>query len=136
MRKNILITAFAFAAAICTSSCCCGDKTDKAHEPATNKAIKLVIAATVEIQPDKVEQFRQATESLITGSRAETGCISYSMYESATEQNKFFFFEEWKDQAAVDSHFATQHFKDFGKLLDETGTGPAIVKILEVSAEK
>ena len=138
MKKSILIMAVAFTATI-FASCCgnsCGNNEKKAAEPAASKAIKLVITATVDIKPDKVEQFRQATDSLIVGSRAEEGCISYSMYESATEENKFFFFEEWKDQAAIDAHFATPHFKDFGKLLDETGTGPAVVKILEVSAEK
>jgi quinol monooxygenase YgiN len=138
MKKSILIMAVAFTATI-FASCCgnnCGNNEKKAAEPAANKAIKFVITATVDIQPDSVERFRQVSESLIAGSRAEEGCISYSMYESATENNKFFFFEEWKDQAAVDAHFATPHFKDFGKLLDEIGAGPAVVKILEVSVEK
>ena len=126
----------AFAATI-LASCCgnnCGKAEQKSVEPAA--AIKLVITAAVEIQPDKVEQFCLATDSLIINSRAEAGCISYSLYRSATEANRFFFFEEWADQAAIDAHFATPHFKDFGKLLDETGAAPAVVKILEVAVER
>ena len=135
MKKIISLISVALIATVCVS--CCGKKSDKCcAEHATAKTVKIVIAASVEIQPDKVEQFRQFAEGLVSNSRAEAGNISYTMYEDVKEKNKFFFFEEWKDQAAVDAHFAAPHFKDFGTLLNTVGVKAPTVKIMDVSAEK
>ncbi|MDR2563431.1 MAG: antibiotic biosynthesis monooxygenase [Prevotellaceae bacterium] len=135
MKKSILVMAVAFTATM-FASCCgntCNKEEQKAAEPAA--AVKLVVTATINIPADKVEEFKLATDSLIINSRAEEGCLSYSLYQSASEANCFFFFEEWKDQAAIDAHFATPHFQSFGKLLEETGA-ETLIKTLEVSAEK
>ncbi len=50
---------------------------------------------------------------MLAPSRLEEGCISYNFYQDSTDENKFFFYEEWKDQTAIDVHFATKHFLDF-----------------------
>lgn len=107
------------------SKCC--------DKPATTK---IVVTAAVEVKPDQVEVFKQNLGPLMAGSRAEAGCISYTPYQSLVDNNKFFFFEEWKDQAAIDAHFATSHFKSFGAMMDTLALKPIEVKQLEVIAEK
>ena len=46
-------------------------------------------------------------------SRAEDGCTSYACFAQADRPDAFLFFEEWRDQAALDRHFATPHFAGF-----------------------
>jgi quinol monooxygenase YgiN len=75
-------------------------------------------------------------QEVITKSQAEEGNVSYNLFADLKEKNKFVFVEEWKDQAAVDTHFATEHFKKFGALMDEVAASPVKSKIFEVFNEK
>ena len=123
------------------SSCCShGDKhDDKAccKEAATCVGeVKKIISAQVFIKPEKVDAFLAATQSLIEKSRAEEGNVSYSLYQDPQDKTKFLFFEEWKNQAAVDYHFATEHFQKFGETLNECSSTPAIITIYDSIAEK
>ena len=52
-------------------------------------------------------------KAMLEPSRAEAGCISYHFYQEITDENAFFFYEEWKDQAAIDYHIATEHYREF-----------------------
>lgn len=72
--------------------------------------MKKLITARLQIKSDQIDAFIAAAQPLIAASRAEPGCISYTMYQEPTDRTSFLFFEEWKDQAAVDFHFATPHF--------------------------
>ena len=123
------------------SSCCKGSEKTCCKEAADNKTccakeVKKIISAQVFIQPEKVDAFLEATKSLIELSRAEEGCISYSLYQDPQDKTKFLFFEEWKNQAAVDFHFDTDHFKKFGETLNDCASEPAVITIYDSVAEK
>ena len=114
------------AAATCSGAKACGMKAGE---------VKKIISAQVFIKPDKVETFLAATKSLIEKSRAEEGCISYSLYQDPQDKTKFLFFEVWKNQAAVDYHFSTDHFKKFGEMLNECASAPPVITIFDSVAE-
>ncbi|MDR1896908.1 MAG: antibiotic biosynthesis monooxygenase [Prevotellaceae bacterium] len=97
---------------------------------------KIVITAYLEIKPEKVDKFLTDIADVITKSKAEEGNVSYNLFADLHEKNKFVFVEEWKNQAAVDTHFNTVHFKSFGTLMDEVAAAPAKIKIFEVANEK
>ena len=97
---------------------------------------KKIIGAKVFIKPEKVDAFLAATKSLVEKSRAEEGCVSYTLYQDPQDKTIFFVFEEWKNQAAVDFHFGTEHFKQFGKDLEECASAPAVITIYDSVAEK
>lgn len=118
--------------AISMGACC--NSGSKCNQPAAST--RIVVTACVEIKPDKVELFKKSLEKLATDSRAEAGNISYNAYQPVSAENKFFFYEEWKDQAAIDFHFAAPHFKSFGAMLDTIAAKPAEIKQLEVVSEK
>jgi len=113
---------------MCSMSC--------AKEAACAHDVKKIISAQVFLKPDKVDAFLAATKSLIEKSRAEEGCISYSLYQDPQDKTRFLFFEEWKNQAAVDYHFATEHFQKFGEVLNECASTPAIITVYDSTAEK
>ena len=61
-------------------------------------------------------QLRSLMQSMLAPTRAEAGCKLYELYESDTK-GRFFYYERWASQAALDQHIATPHFRQ----LKETG---------------
>jgi len=98
--------------------------------------LKKLISAQVFIKPEKVDAFLDFSKDLIEKSRAEAGCISYTLYQDPQDKTKFLVFEEWKNQDAIDFHFATDHFIKLGDILNESASAPAIITIYNTTAEK
>lgn len=59
----------------------------------------------------------QAADALIKGTRAEEGNISYNLYQNPSQPVAFIFYEEYKDQHAMDVHAASPHFQTFGEAI-------------------
>jgi quinol monooxygenase YgiN len=74
----------------------------------------LVNAVIYTVAPDKAEEAQTLLRSLRDASRAEPGCITFDVARSVDDPNAFVLFEEWSDQAALDVHYATDHFTRFG----------------------
>ena len=117
-------------------ACCAKEKSCCAKDSCSKKIQKVVITAYVEIKADKVDAFLAGTQDVLAKSKAEEGNISYNLFADLKEKNKFVFVEEWKSPAAVETHFATDHFKAFGAVLEQYAASPAAIKIFEVSNEK
>jgi quinol monooxygenase YgiN len=49
-------------------------------------------------------------QSMLAPTRAESGCEMYELYESDSK-GRFYFYETWASQAALDQHMATPHFR-------------------------
>ena len=130
-------------AAFLMASCCGGgsSKSSCSHGEAAScckegegcaaaSAAQKTIIAQIFIKAENVDAFLEASKGLIEKSRAEEGCITYNLYQDPNDRTKFLFFEEWKNQAAIDYHFETEHFKDFGKMLEEFASADAVITIL------
>ena len=63
---------------------------------------------------EKVPQAIGYFGKMQAASRAEPGCISYTIYRAKDDPTLFFIHEEWRDQAALEAHNATGHFKEYG----------------------
>ena len=66
----------------------------------------------------------------------EPGCKSYQLYQDPYDNNKFVFVEEYKNQAAVDAHFASDYFKAFGPKMNDLVAEPGKIKIITVDKEE
>jgi quinol monooxygenase YgiN len=55
-------------------------------------------------------QLRALLQGVLAPTRAESGCELYELYESDS-WGRFYFYETWESQAALDEHMATPHFK-------------------------
>lgn len=82
------------------------------------KMEKKTIVARVEVLPGKEQEFISKAEPLIQGTRAEEGNISYNLYQNPANPVAFIFYEEYKDQRAMDVHAASAHFQAFGKAIE------------------
>lgn len=55
-------------------------------------------------------------------SRQEKGCVAYDVFQSVTRGDVFMICETWTDQAALDAHGETEHFKHHVARLKEVAT--------------
>lgn len=74
----------------------------------------LVNAVIYTFPGDKAEEAAGMLRRLRAASRAEGGCITFDVSRSNDDRNAFVLYEEWRDQAALDEHYQTEHFKTFG----------------------
>ncbi len=79
------------------------------------------VFATLVAQPGKADEVRAALQTLVTATRAEPGNLHYMLHEDPKNVGSFYFFEAYKDDAAVDAHMKSPHlaaaFAVAGKLL-------------------
>ena len=61
---------------------------------------------------DMIVTGSSVSRTRMPASRAEAGNVSYGLYASADAPERVAFLEEWKDEAAVETHNATPHFTE------------------------
>lgn len=93
----------------------------------------LYVIAMQSIIPEARERYMRQVKLCIAETRKEPGCISYDLHQSISEPNKVVFVERWKDQAAIDAHFAAPHYKEFRAVAVECITS-RVVEIIEPKA--
>ena len=95
----------------------------------------MMIVAKLKVKADKVKAFTEAAKEIIEKSNKEAGCKSYQLYQDPYDNTRFVFVEEYKNQAAVDAHFASDYFKAFGPKIGDLVAEPAKIKIVTVAKE-
>ena len=73
-----------------------------------------MISFTVRMRfaPEDREQVSEVLRKLTEASRKEPGCITYIPHEVADDPNTILIYEQYRDQAALDAHRASNHFRD------------------------
>ena len=49
---------------------------------------------------------------LVAASSAEPGCLAFSAHRGVDDPARFFLHEEYEDDAALEAHLASPHFRD------------------------
>jgi quinol monooxygenase YgiN len=75
-------------------------------------------------------QLRALLQGMLAPTRAESGCKLYELYESDSK-GRFYFYEMWESQAALDQHAAGPHFKHLEQAVGELVKEPFEVNILQ-----
>ena len=70
----------------------------------------IKIVAVMKVKAEYLDTFKTLAKELVEKSLAEEGNISYSLNELIGDPATLAFIEVWKDQAAIDTHNATEHF--------------------------
>lgn len=91
-----------------------------------------IITVFFSAKPERRTEVIQLCKSMINPSRNEPGCISYNFYQDLSDENKFFFFEEWKDQQAIDAHVKTNHYKEFVPKFETMIKAPSDLQVRSV----
>ena len=96
---------------------------------------KMMIIAKLSVKPEKAKDFTEAAKGMIENSNKESGCSFYQLFQDPYDNSKFVFVEEYKNQAAVDAHFAADYFKAFGPAIGDFILGQPEIKIITVGKE-
>jgi len=72
----------------------------------------LRVVARVKARPNKVHELLSLLSSLVEPTRKEPGCIHYELLQNNEDSTDFTLIEEWQSNMALQSHFATKHFKE------------------------
>jgi quinol monooxygenase YgiN len=88
-----------------------------------------VIARSV-ARKGQENQVRELLRGMLIPTRAESGCKLYDIYESNTK-GRFYFYEIWESQTALDKHAASPHFMHLEQRIGELIRDPFEVNLLE-----
>jgi quinol monooxygenase YgiN len=72
----------------------------------------ICLAVTYVMKPGTEEEVVERLRLLTDATRLEPGCRFYLAHRSTTEPRKFFLYEQYDDQAALDFHRASPHFQE------------------------
>ena len=83
----------------------------------------VVLAVTWMAKTGRESEAAAVLEKLTVESRKEPGCVMYQVHKHKTDARRFFIYEQYKDDAALEAHRATPHFlqhakKDLPKVAD------------------
>ncbi len=71
----------------------------------------LAMWVKVRVKPEERERFLKAIEVDALGSeRDEAGCLRFNVLQDAQDQNVYYFYEVYRDEAALEAHRAAPHY--------------------------
>jgi quinol monooxygenase YgiN len=97
---------------------------------------KKIIIAKIRVKKGSEGEFVGAAKEVVAATRREKGSVSYEFLGSPGDGQLFVFVEFWKDQAAIETHFASAHFKAFGEVLGKLSEGKPEITIYDIAAQK
>ena len=71
----------------------------------------LAMWVKVRVKPEGRKRFLEAIEADALGSeRDEPGCMRFNVLQDERDENVYYFYEVYKDQAALDAHRQAPHY--------------------------
>ncbi|MDR2764613.1 MAG: antibiotic biosynthesis monooxygenase [Tannerella sp.] len=135
MKKiGILLISLAMTGAM---SCkggkkCCQGGGECTHQAAVAevqqpKKDKKVIVARLTVKEGLEKAFIEVASKLVIATRQEEGNLFYSLYQSPLNPAEFIFYEEYKDDAAFQTHASSAHFAAFAEGIKDMTASDLIV---------
>jgi quinol monooxygenase YgiN len=98
--------------------------------------LTLIIAGTVRVPPENLARFKPHMLAMLTASRAEDGCVTYSYAEDVAEPGLIRVYEAWRDQAALDAHFQAPHMAAWRAAWPQFGVSDRRLFAYETASER
>jgi (4S)-4-hydroxy-5-phosphonooxypentane-2,3-dione isomerase len=93
----------------------------------------IALFVALKVKPDQREKFLQAAEDDSTCSvRDEPGCVRFDVLADQNDPNRFYFYEVYRDDAALDAHRQAPHFGRWRATAAEVLEGDAERTVAEV----
>lgn len=92
----------------------------------------LVVTGAVTARPDTFEALRETALAHTVRSRTEPGCLKHSVHIDCEDPLTLFFYEEWADRPALDTHFAQDGSRQFMAAVRELAARSTRVRILPI----
>lgn len=75
----------------------------------------VVLAVTWVAKTGRETEVSQLFSNLTAESRKEPGCVIYQAHRHRTEPRRFFIYEQYKDDAALEAHRSAPYFLQYVK---------------------
>ncbi len=87
----------------------------------------IKVVAFVSVKDGAEDQFVAAARICVAASRSEPGVLHYDLWREQQGERRFVFNELYTDQAAIDAHMTSDHFKAFGMAARDLASGRPII---------
>ncbi len=86
----------------------------------------IALFVSLKVKPDQRERFLSVAEddSICSVRDEGGGCLRFDVYQDNQDQNRFFFHEVYRDQAALDAHRTMPHFQRWNQASAEVLAEP------------
>lgn len=69
-----------------------------------------VVCVNIQVKPEHVDQFIQATLDNHLGTRREAGNVRFDVVQAEDDITRFMLYEVYRDKAAFEAHQKTEHY--------------------------
>lgn len=94
----------------------------------------IAVIARFTPRPESREVLRKLLKGMTAPTRAEDGCRTYDVYESADEGD-LVLFERYRNRTALEEHRTSTHYVNYRAQLNGLVTKPIEVTVLDVIDE-
>ncbi len=94
----------------------------------------IALFVSLKVKPDQRERFLSVAEDDSIGSVRDEGggCLRFDVYQDQHDENRFYFHEVYRDQAALDAHRTMPHFARWSEASREVLAEPASRQLTNV----
>lgn len=75
----------------------------------------IVLAVTWKAKPGQEVEAERVLRALTDASRQEPGCLIFQVHRHKERKGEFFIYEQYKDEAALEAHRKTPHFRELAR---------------------
>lgn len=90
----------------------------------------IVLAVHMEAAAGREQELENELRALLGPTRGEPGCLAYELHRDPERPGRFMFYEKFRNQAALDAHLDSPHFRKF---VDYRSTGEDPVAAVNVT---
>jgi quinol monooxygenase YgiN len=90
----------------------------------------IFITAVFQALPGKENELEQVLAAMIPKVQNEPGALIYALHRNDTTPGRFFFYERYRDQAALTAHGSTPYFKALLDTVKPLLAAPPVVEQL------
>lgn len=86
----------------------------------------VVLHVTVQVKPAHVNEYFAAVRHDAEHSEAdEPGCLRFDVVQDRDDRNRFYLYEVYRDEAALEAHRQSPHFKLYAEKTSDWLAAPA-----------
>jgi len=80
----------------------------------------------MDMATDKLNEALQILHSIVEQTRAEAGCVSFSVYQDTEIENQIVFAQEWRNEEDLQRHLRSEEYQKVLLVMEMARTPPEI----------
>jgi quinol monooxygenase YgiN len=95
----------------------------------------VIVIATAKAKPGKEADLEEALREVAAPTRAQSGCVQFSLYRAAGDRSTIVGFERWSSEAAHQRHLEGAHVQRLMARMGPVLDGPPSIVSYEILAD-